>query len=538
MRTSKSRPLASFFLSLLLASCTPAGAGRPSAPVPEVPNELPPLVHHPKPEKNPEPLIEAPPEPAREFRGVWVSTVGNMDWPSRSGLSTAQQQAELRAILDRAVDLKLNAIVLQVRPSADAFYASSIEPWSEYLTGRMGQPPEPFYDPLAFAIQEAHSRGLELHAWFNPYRARYSSHRSVASADHISRTNPNLVVPYGSYQWMDPGEELVRRRTIEVIRDVVKRYDIDGVAIDDYFYPYLEQDRRGRNIDFPDADTWKRYVARGGTMTRADWRRENVNVLVQALYGAIKSEKSWVKFGVSPFGIWRPGYPEQVSGLDSYVEIFADSRKWLTNGWVDYWAPQLYWPVAAQRQGYPTLLKWWVEQNTFGRHIWPANYIGRVGTGARAWTTDEIIDQVRVTREQTGATGNIHFSSTALMRNSGGISDALRERLYATPALVPASPWLGDRKPGAPEVVLQRDGRTLSLEISPIGRENVVLWVVHTYDGRVWTTTIMPGTTRSIELTGDVHGSTRAVAISGVSRTGIEGPLTTTLLGTKQLGAR
>jgi uncharacterized lipoprotein YddW (UPF0748 family) len=462
---------------------------------------------------------------------VWVATVGNMDWPSRSGLSTEQQQDELRAILDRAVELKLNAIVLQVRPSADAFYASSIEPWSEYLTGRMGAAPEPYYDPLTFAVREAHNRGLELHAWFNPYRARFSSHRSDASERHISRTNPELVHAYGSYVWMDPGEADVRKRTIEVIRDVVKRYDIDGVAIDDYFYPYREKDRRGRDIDFPDSDSWDRYVAEGGSLGRSDWRRENVNVLVQELYGAIKSEKRWVKFGVSPFGIWRPGYPEQVDGLDSYVEIFADSQKWLANGWVDYFAPQLYWPVAAEKQSYPVLLKWWVEQNKFGRHIWPANHTGRVGNGSKGWTQDEILEQVRATRDQLGATGNIHFSATVLMKNAGGVADALRDQLYAYPALVPASPWLGDRRPGPPAVLLQRRGRATTLVVSPSGRESVALWVVRTYDGRVWTTTILPGATRAIAVADDPHRLPNAIAVSGVSRTGVEGALTTVLGG-------
>src|SRR5437773_2770134 len=218
-----------------------------------------------------------PPFIQREFRGVWVATVSNIDWPSEPGLSTQQQKDELIAILDRAAALNLNAVILQVRPAADALYDSKLEPWSEYLTGEMGKPPNPYWDPLAFAITEAHNRGLELHALFNPYRARHPSAKSPVSPTHISVTHPELVRKYGQYLWMDPGEPAVREHTIGVIVDVVKRYDIDGVHIDDYFYPYAEFDSAGKKIDFPDSASYARYRAGGGTLERDDWRRENVN---------------------------------------------------------------------------------------------------------------------------------------------------------------------------------------------------------------------------------------------------------------------
>src|SRR6185503_16315818 len=226
-----------------------------------------------------------PPEPIRrEFRGAWIASVANIDWPSVPGLSTREQQDELVAILDRAVALRLNAVILQVRPAADALYASPYEPWSEYLSGRMGQAPNPYYDPLEFAVNEAHRRGLELHAWFNPYRAHHPSGKSRPSANHISVTNPELVKKYGSMLWMDPGEPEVRDRTLQVILDVVQRYDIDGVHIDDYFYPYKERDSRGRVIDFPDAVSWRKYLRSGGTLSRDDWRRANVDSLIHAVY--------------------------------------------------------------------------------------------------------------------------------------------------------------------------------------------------------------------------------------------------------------
>ena len=339
----------------------------------------------------------------REFRGVWVASVDNIDWPSRRGLSTCDQQAELIALLDRAVALHLNAIILQVRPAADALYASRLEPWSEYLTGVQGRAPSPWYDPLAFAVQEAHARGLELHAWFNPYRARQSRAKSPPSASHVARTMPSLVKSYGPYLWMDPGEPAIRRRTLAVVLDVVRRYDIDGVHIDDYFYPYQEYDRRGRVIDFPDTRSWKRYRKGGGRLARADWRRHNVDELVKQLYTGVHAVKPWVKFGISPFGIWRPGNPPSITGYDAYERLYGDSRKWLRSGWVDYYTPQLYWPIAQIPQSYPTLLGWWVEQNEKGRHMWPGNYTNKVGPGRdQGWAADEVLEQIRITRAQPG----------------------------------------------------------------------------------------------------------------------------------------
>jgi uncharacterized lipoprotein YddW (UPF0748 family) len=227
-----------------------------------------------------------PPPLPREFRGVWVATVGNMDWPSKPGLSTAEQQRELLAILDRSAELRLNAVIFQVRPAGDALYKSSIEPWSEVLTGIMGQAPSPSWDPLQFAIEEAHKRGLELHAWFNPYRAQTPVMKSPIHQTHLSKRKPEWVVKYGRHLWMDPGIPDVRKNTIKVVLDVVKRYDVDGIHIDDYFYPYRENDpATKRQIAFPDDKSYAQYRRNGGTLERDDWRRDNVNTLVRELYG-------------------------------------------------------------------------------------------------------------------------------------------------------------------------------------------------------------------------------------------------------------
>lgn len=469
---------------------------------------------------------DAPPPVRREFRGVWVASVANIDWPSRPGLSTAEQQAELIALLDRSRQLNLNAVILQVRPAGDALYASQIEPWSEYLTGEQGRAPEPLYDPLAFAVEEAHRRGLELHAWFNPYRARHPSAKTPLAPTHIARTHPELVKEYGSFLWMDPGEEAVREFSTRVVLDVVRRYDVDGVHIDDYFYPYRERDAQGREIPFPDSASWERYVRSGGRLSRDDWRRSNVDRFVEGVYRAVKREKPWVKFGISPFGSWRPGNPPQITGFDAYQQIYADSRKWLVNGWLDYFTPQLYWPIAQTGQSYPVLLGWWVGQNVHGRHLWPGNFTSRVIPTEGGWRANEIIGQVYVTRGQEGATGNVHFSMKVFMQDPDSLNERLLSGAYREPALVPATPWLGRARPARPGVTLRRDsagGTALSLE--PAGRVPAMWWVVQSRYGAGWRTEILPGGERSHVLAADSTGAGPAsVSVYGVDRLGNAGP--------------
>jgi uncharacterized lipoprotein YddW (UPF0748 family) len=468
-----------------------------------------------------------PPAPIRrEFRGVWVASVDNIDWPSARGLSTREQQDELIAILDRAVALRLNAVILQVRPAADALYASQYEPWSEYLTGKMGRAPNPWYDPLEFAVNEAHKRGLELHAWFNPYRARHPSARSAPSPNHISVTNPELVKRYGQHLWMDPGEPAVRQRTIDVVLDVVNRYDIDGVHVDDYFYPYKEKDRRGNNIEFPDASSYRRYRNSGGTLGRDDWRRENVDSLIHQVYVRIKAAKPWVKFGISPFGTWRPGYPPQMGGrFDSYAELYGDSRKWILNGWADYFTPQLYWPTDHPALSYTILLPWWVEQNAKGRHMWPGNYVDKVTGTPTGWPAQELLDQIALTRAQPGATGNVYFSMRSLMYGRDGLPEKMVAGPYATKALVPASPWLDSVPPAAPIVRSGRDAGTgaNTLSLQPQGTEAAWLWVIRVHAGDNWATEIVPGLQRFYSFPRNIGAvEADAVSVSAVDRSGNE----------------
>ncbi len=363
----------------------------------------------------------------REFRGAWVATVYNLDWPSQPGLPAAVQKAQLRALLDRAAKLKLNAILLQVRPASDALYASPIEPWSQFLSGKAGV--SPGYDPLAFAIAEAHARGIELHAWVNPFRAATSASENLPS-NHVAKQHPEWVRRFGKQLWIDPGEPAARAYVISVITDIARRYDIDGLHIDDYFYPYP---LKPGDASFPDDSTWQRYGIKSG-LGRADWRRENINDFVRSMYRAVKTTRPRARVGISPFGIWRPGVPPTIEAqLDAYAQLFADSRKWLAQGWVDYLAPQLYWSIEPSKQSFPVLLNWWRAQS-HGKAVWPGIATERIGSNRPA---REIIEQIDLTRRGTSSPGHIHWSMKALLRNQGGIDDLLEAGPYAEKAEVP-----------------------------------------------------------------------------------------------------
>jgi uncharacterized lipoprotein YddW (UPF0748 family) len=466
-----------------------------------------------------------PPPLPREFRALWVATVNNMDWPSRSDLTTAEQQQELRAILDRAAELKMNGIVFQVRPEADALYASRYEPWSRYLTGRQGRAPNPAWDPLTFAVEEAHKRNLELHAWFNPYRVAFQKD-SARARSHVSRQRPDLVVPYAQFLWMNPGRAESRRFFTRSVLDVVRRYDVDGVHIDDYFYPYPETSG-GQRIPFPDARTYAAYRREGGTLSLADWRRRNVNTLVREFYAAVKAEKPWVKVGISPFGIWRPGIPATTTaGIDQYDELYADARKWLRDGTLDYIAPQLYWPVRPPEQSYPVLLQWWVEESIKGRHVWAglADYKIPI-TGPRKMSVDDIAEEIEITRATPGATGHIHFNTRVIMQNAEGIADRLA-RLYAEPALVPASPWLDRTPPAAPaaRVVTDTAGAPL-IRFAMKGRERARWWGIQFRVNGAWRTRVLPGDADTYILNAD-DSAADLIAVRALDRAGNESAAT------------
>lgn len=470
----------------------------------------------------------------REFRGVWVTPLDAMtgpDWPSRPDLTPEQQRAEFRLLLDRARAMGLNAIVLHVRTAGDALYPSAIVPWSAFLTGRSGVGPKPAYDPLAFAITEAHARGMQLHAWFNPFRAMLPNFKGKAAANHVTRAHRSWIRQYGTQTWIDPGEPAARAQVLKEMMEVVDRYDIDAIHIDDYFYPYREQrtvtrrvnGRRRRvreDIPFPDATTWTKYGK--GFKDRGDWRRANVDKFVEQLYTEVKKRKPWVLVGISPFGIWRSGVPRGVTGLDAYGEIYADARKWLVEGWVDYMAPQLYWPLQGEQRRFTNLDDWWRTQNPKGRAIWPGLFDAQVAVRRDGWTVQEIGAQIERLRFARGlsdeSNGHIHFRWGALTWNSSAIGEALRTGVYSEAALWPATPWLGAAPPAAPRV-----SRIMveALEVAPGDAVQVAWWMVQTLgtDGR-WRLSIKRGADRRIALNslGDLGG--RRIAITAVDRAG------------------
>ncbi len=429
-----------------------------------------------------------------EFRAAWVATVGNSSWPSKPGLSTEQQQQEALVLLDYLKKHNFNAVIFQVRPQADALYKSDLEPWSYFLTGEIGKAPDPFYDPLEFWTKAAHERGIELHVWLNPYRSHHVSGGAL-SEKSLVKTRPELsVFLKEGYWWMDPAKKETQDHTVSVVMDIVKRYDIDGVHFDDYFYPYPSYNK---NEDFPDDQSWKAYQNKGGRLSRGDWRRESVNTLIQRLYKEIKAEKNYVKFGLSPFGIWRPGYPESIAGFDQYDQLYADARLWLNKGWIDYFTPQLYWDVNRIPQSFPVLLGWWASENLMNRHLWPGISVYK-GGGEK--NNDETVNQIMISRGMLPKSmGTVHWSITALVKNDS-LSKALLDGPYNKPALVPSTPWLDNKAPEAPMAKTSLIGESVNISWNHPDEKDVFRWVVQYKYGNNWDYRVLNAADRSLTL--------------------------------------
>ena len=510
------------------------------------------------------------PRLAREFRAAWISPTEGGDWPSRPGLSVEEQKAELSEVLDRAKADGLNAVLLHVRTAGDALYPSRDAPWSRYLVGRdpvsLGE--YAGYDPLALAVAEAHARGLQLHVWFNPFRAMPPDDLGRPVAGHVTRTHPKWIRQYGKSTWIDPGIPAARRAVLDCIMDVVDRYDVDGVHLDDYFYPYLEEGTIRRTVKhgkrrlritrrvtlpFPDNASWRRYgVARRWT-DRGAWRRANVDDFVRTLYREVKSRKRWVLVGISPFGIWRPGHPQGITGLDAYSETFADARRWLREGWVDYLAPQLYWPLDNYEQRFTRLDAWWRSENVLARHVWPGLFTMRVGSRNDPWAPEEIAREVEALRSARQGTseslGHVHFRLRTfgehLHGDSATFGDALRVAEYGEPALPPASTWLGAAAPAMPLLAPPSEGTvqqgsaiddavhpsslTRAIVVaSPGGAVAVRWWLVQTLgtDER-WRARLLPATDGPLALTPTDTLGMAWIAVTAISRTGVAGPAAT-----------
>lgn len=397
-------------------------------------------------------LPAQPLPPKREFRGVWIATVANIDWPSKKGLSSPTQQQEFQSLLDKHQKNGINAVFVQVRPSSDAFYRSRFELWSLWLTGKQGAEPTPFYDPLSFMIEESHKRNIEFHAWFNPYRATFDTISANVSPTHITFQKPDWFLTYGGKKLFNPGLPQVRDYITQVIMDVVKNYDLDGVHFDDYFYPYAVA-----NDTLRDDSTFVYFA--NGIVSKEDWRRENVNKLIQMVSDSIQRVKPHVKFGISPFGIWRnktedPQGSDTRSGVPSYSHLYADSREWLRKQWIDYIAPQLYFSIGYPPASYEKLLDWW-SNNSFGRHLYIGQAPYKINSNADTrWTNpSEMPNQLRLNRTNKVVQGSIYFSSKSLLNNPNHIADSLQKDFYRYPALVPTMPWKDKIPPLPPQKV-------------------------------------------------------------------------------------
>ncbi|MEP7253203.1 MAG: family 10 glycosylhydrolase [Ginsengibacter sp.] len=390
-------------------------------------------------------------QPKYEFRGVWVATVDNIDFPSTKFLSSYGQQAEFVSLLEMHKRNGMNAVVVQIRPATDAFYPSQYEPWSEWLTGKQGKPPSPYYDPLEFMITETHKRGMEFHAWMNPYRAVFNISRSSISPTHITRLHPDWFVDYGNTRYFDPGNKEVQQYLANVVRDIVHRYNVDAIHFDDYFYPY-----RIAGKEFGDYQSFKKY---GNGLDRESWRRSNVDSIIIKLSRVIKEENKNCKFGISPFGVWRniskdPEGSNTTAGQTNYDDLYADILLWLKMKWIDYVVPQLYWELNHKVVAFQTLIDWWAN-HAYGRQMYIGQGIYRaLEARSYAWKSrNELPNQIKLLREYPQVQGSVFFSSATFASNPNGWSDSLRNNYYKYPAIVPPMPWIDSVKPSRPELV-------------------------------------------------------------------------------------
>ncbi|MDE3247667.1 MAG: family 10 glycosylhydrolase [Bacteroidota bacterium] len=418
-------------------------------------------------------------QPKHEFRGVWVATVDNIDWPTKGNYSTESQKAEFIRLLDMHQRNGMNAVVVQVRPSTDAFYPSPYEPWSEWLTGKQGRPPVPFYDPLEFMVTETHKRGMEFHAWCNPYRAEFQIGKSSIAPTHITRIHPDWFLSYGDKRYFDPGNPEGRNFVVNVIRDIVRRYDVDAIHFDDYFYPY-----RIAGKAFPDDSSFNKY---GNGLNREDWRRSNTDSIILALSKAIREEKPYCRFGISPFGVWRNNSKDSVgsatkAGQTNYDDLYADIVLWLKQGWIDYVAPQLYWEFGHSAAPYEVLIDWW-SKHSYGKQCYIGLGIYRAGSNA-AWRDrnqlPRMIDAIRTT---PGIDGAIYFSSKTFDKNPNGWNDSLRNHYYRYPAIIPPMAWIDSVAPAAPQLQWQEGMKNTVSIVNQERQKKVKSFIVYSASG-------------------------------------------------------
>ena len=381
------------------------------------------------------------PYPKREFRGAWIQAVNGQF----RGIPTEKLKQTLIDQLNSLQGAGINAIIFQVRPEADALYASQLEPWSRFLTGVQGQAPSPYWDPMQFMIDECHKRGMEFHAWINPYRVK-TSLKSELSPNHLYNIHPEWFVTYNNQLFFDPALPESRRHICMVVADIVSRYDVDAIHMDDYFYPYP-----AKGMDFPDDASFARYG--GGFTNRADWRRSNVNILIQKIHETIRGLKPWVKFGISPFGIYRNEKNDplgsKTNGLQNYDDLYADVLLWARNGWVDYNIPQIYWQIGHPAADYETLVKWWAK-NTENRPLFIGQSVMNTIQNAdpKNPSMNQLPRKMALERAYQTIGGSCQWPASAVVENAGKYRDALVQEYHKYPALVPVFDFMDDKAPG------------------------------------------------------------------------------------------
>lgn len=397
----------------------------------------------------------------REFRAAWIATVGNIDWPSKQGLSAQQQQQEFINHLNFLKNCGFNAVIVQVRPSADVFYESELEPWSRYLSGKQGQAPFPKYDPLEFMVNETHKRNMDFHAWFNPFRALTSSSFNPNPANHPTKKHPEWIIKYGGKSYFDPGNPQAQLHIQNVIMEAVKKYDIDAVHIDDYFYPYPIAGQT-----FNDNAS---YAKTGNGMSRADWRRSNVNTFIWQLNRNIKKEKPWVQFGVSPFGVWRsinkdPRGSNTVGATTCYDDLYSDVLEWVDKKWIDYIAPQLYWESGHRIACYDELLPWWKKNSGQTQYYVGLGVYRMVDAkpNGKYYGPNEILQQIKTARKAQ-VNGFVMYSISSFSKINNALEDSLKYNYFGNIALPPAFPVANFTKPQPPVVKTKNNAQITTL---------------------------------------------------------------------------
>ncbi len=421
-----------------------------------------------------------------QMRGVWIATVSNVDWPSKNTFSVEEQKKELVDMLNKLQSMNINTVAFQVRPAADAFYTSALEPWSHFLTGRQGKSPEPYYDPLEFFIQEAHARCMEAHVWLNPYRLSLTTKFDFDSL-HPYIQKKHLVKEYGGKYYFDPGYKETRDYLNEVVADIVTRYDLDAIHIDDYFYPY-----KIKGKDFPDSDSFEKEPRGYKRGQKDDWRRNNVNLLIEELNRTIKSKKDWVEFGISPFGVWRnadkdPKGSKTAAGMTNYDDLYADVLKWMKEGTIDYVAPQLYWEIGKTDANYKVLIDWWAN-NAHQTNLYTGLFVSGLNVTKRpAWQRgNEITRQLKL-NQRYKQQGVFLYSAKPFLNNPLGICDSLRSNYFKYPALVPVSPNIKGEASAQPAgiKVFKDEDNTLVIWNKVLGTKGkqVAYYVIYCFEG-------------------------------------------------------